>query len=98
MAAIFSLACVFASWKFYERTPLNDSSLSHIFQNHLSGSKEFVEGETDQAPELPLIKFESLVLATDNFSDSNKLGKGGFGIVYKVKDGKTCIEKCHIFV
>ncbi|KAG6517377.1 hypothetical protein ZIOFF_020762 [Zingiber officinale] len=83
LAAIFSLACVFASWKFYEKTTLSDSSLSHIFQNHLSGSKEFIEGETSQAPELPLIKFESLVLATDNFSHSNKLGQGGFGIVYK---------------
>ncbi|XP_042473348.1 putative G-type lectin S-receptor-like serine/threonine-protein kinase At1g61610 isoform X2 [Zingiber officinale] len=83
LAAIFSLACVFASWKFYEKTTLSDSSLSHIFQNHLSDSKEFIEGETSEAPELPLIKFESLVLATDNFSHSNKLGQGGFGIVYK---------------
>lgn len=34
--------------------------------------------------DLPLMKFESLVLATDNFSESKKLGQGGFGPVYKV--------------
>ncbi|KAL7147596.1 hypothetical protein ABFS83_06G118000 [Erythranthe nasuta] len=33
--------------------------------------------------ELPLFKFDVLVDATDRFSNANKLGKGGFGIVYK---------------
>ncbi|CAL9037664.1 unnamed protein product, partial [Musa banksii] len=44
---------------------------------------EFVEGETDRDPELPQIDFGILLLATNNFSESNKLGKGGFGIVYR---------------
>lgn len=29
--------------------------------------------------------FETFRLATDNFSDANKLGQGGFGAVYKVR-------------
>lgn len=33
---------------------------------------------------LPSTDFEVIVKATDNFSNSNKLGEGGFGIVYKV--------------
>ncbi|KAL0341134.1 UNVERIFIED_CONTAM: G-type lectin S-receptor-like serine/threonine-protein kinase [Sesamum radiatum] len=33
--------------------------------------------------ELPLFKFQTLADATDKFSDANKLGKGGFGHVYK---------------
>ena len=28
--------------------------------------------------------FETVKVATDNFSDANKLGEGGFGVVYKV--------------
>lgn len=35
--------------------------------------------------ELPLLEFKDAAIATENFSDSNKLGQGGFGIVYKVK-------------
>lgn len=34
--------------------------------------------------EVPLFKFENLVIATENFDKNNKLGHGGFGPVYKV--------------
>ena len=34
--------------------------------------------------ELPLFTYETLANATENFHESNKLGKGGFGQVYKV--------------
>jgi len=33
---------------------------------------------------IKLFSFDSMVKATDNFSISNRLGQGGFGIVYKV--------------
>ncbi|KAJ0230234.1 Serine-threonine/tyrosine-protein kinase [Hirschfeldia incana] len=33
--------------------------------------------------ELPLIEFEAVLAATKHFSDCNKVGKGGFGTVYK---------------
>ncbi|GJU04406.1 G-type lectin S-receptor-like serine/threonine-protein kinase [Tanacetum coccineum] len=32
---------------------------------------------------IPFYQFEAIQLATDNFSDANKLGQGGFGPVYK---------------
>lgn len=35
--------------------------------------------------EYQVFKFTALKAATDNFSDGNKLGKGGFGPVYKVQ-------------
>jgi len=31
-----------------------------------------------------LFKMETLVAATENFHDNNKLGEGGFGAVYKL--------------
>lgn len=38
----------------------------------------------DKNIEFSFINFEDIVAATDNFSDPNMLGKGGFGKVYKV--------------
>lgn len=48
-------------------------------------SKRDHSGETaaDEL-ELPLFDITTLVIATNKFSDENKLGQGGFGIVYKV--------------
>ncbi|CAE5963041.1 unnamed protein product [Arabidopsis arenosa] len=40
--------------------------------------------------ELPMMELKALAMATNNFSNDNKLGQGGFGIVYKGRllDGK----------
>ncbi|XP_058074995.1 uncharacterized protein LOC131223546 [Magnolia sinica] len=35
--------------------------------------------------DIPFVEFRTIVAATENFSDSNKLGQGGFGPVYKGK-------------
>ncbi|WOH07332.1 hypothetical protein DCAR_0726762 [Daucus carota subsp. sativus] len=45
--------------------------------------------------ELPLVDLKRIVKATDNFSQDNKIGEGGFGPVYKGKmnDGKEIAVK-----
>jgi hypothetical protein len=39
--------------------------------------------EDAENSELPLFALETLAVATGGFSESNKLGEGGFGLVYK---------------
>ena len=42
------------------------------------------EANNDDDHDLPMFDFYSMGVVTDNFSEANKLGQGGFGIVYKV--------------
>ncbi|KAK2360560.1 G-type lectin S-receptor serine/threonine-protein kinase [Trifolium repens] len=60
-------------------------------------STDNVFGELSQAKlqELLLYNFEKLATATNNFHESNKLGQGGFGPVYKgiLQDGKEIAVK-----
>ncbi|WVZ87313.1 hypothetical protein U9M48_033970 [Paspalum notatum var. saurae] len=48
----------------------------------------------DKNIEIPFISFENIVTATDNFSDCNMLGKGGFGKVYKRGHGRVLLGCC----
>ncbi|PKU85730.1 G-type lectin S-receptor-like serine/threonine-protein kinase B120 [Dendrobium catenatum] len=59
----------------------------------LSGSVD--EGLEANGIELPLYSFDSIATATNNFNNSNKLGEGGFGHVYKgvLPDGKDIAVK-----
>ena len=41
--------------------------------------------EREEDLELPLFDLDTILNATDNFSNDNKLGEGGFGPVYKVR-------------
>lgn len=46
---------------------------------------DILDSEKQEESYLPMFKYEKLAVATNNFSLSNKLGKGGFGSVYMGK-------------
>ncbi|XP_066346035.1 G-type lectin S-receptor-like serine/threonine-protein kinase B120 isoform X2 [Miscanthus floridulus] len=50
-----------------------------LMLRYLSTSNEL----GDKNEEFPFVSFDDIVAATDNFSDCNMLGRGGFGKVYK---------------
>ena len=42
-----------------------------------------IDGQNED-PELPFYGLATIAIATNKFSSNNKLGEGGFGLVYKV--------------
>ena len=59
------------------------------FNLHCEAEVEILEVESLQ------FNLASIRNATDNFSDSNKLGQGGFGAVYKVTKEKKILNSNH---
>ncbi|KAI9128028.1 hypothetical protein K1719_001021 [Acacia pycnantha] len=53
------------------------------------------DGELISSEELVFMSFATIKFATDDFSDSNKLGQGGFGTIYKgvLPDGNEIAVK-----
>ncbi|XP_042944347.1 G-type lectin S-receptor-like serine/threonine-protein kinase At1g11330 isoform X3 [Carya illinoinensis] len=62
---------------------------------HGEGNHLAVSMNKDKLEELPILSREELASATNNFDQSNKLGQGGFGPVYrgKLPDGQEVAVK-----
>lgn len=52
--------------------------------NNVPSKNDCSNERTDAGKKLAKFDFTTLVVATNNFSNENKLGHGGFGSVYKV--------------
>ncbi|KAJ4745347.1 Serine/threonine-protein kinase [Rhynchospora pubera] len=95
-SVLILVASAFLWWKFIHRSKVKDSlnissksqqlSLDFPSRQDFSSPSHFAyESEEGQKFELPLFTFDCLAIATNNFGSSNKLGEGGFGLVYKGK-------------
>ncbi|ESQ28801.1 hypothetical protein EUTSA_v10018118mg [Eutrema salsugineum] len=82
---------IFCFWKRRQKRSISIKTSIDQVKSQDSLMKEVVipsrrfksrENNTDDL-ELPLMEFEAVSMATNNFSNANKLGQGGFGIVYK---------------
>ncbi|XP_062022001.1 G-type lectin S-receptor-like serine/threonine-protein kinase At1g11410 isoform X3 [Rosa rugosa] len=58
---------------------------STVPHDEAGGGADNIEIGRQKDQELPLFSFSTIKTATDNFADTNKLGEGGFGPVYKGK-------------
>ncbi|VAH53777.1 unnamed protein product [Triticum turgidum subsp. durum] len=83
IASILILACIISLvWICKSRGKRRIKETKNKYTGQLSKNSKSNELENETI-ELPYICFEDVVTATDNFSDYNMLGKGGFGKVYK---------------
>ncbi|KAJ9686805.1 hypothetical protein PVL29_015586 [Vitis rotundifolia] len=71
------------NWKENRATPAVHLYDSERRAKHLIDSEQFRE-EDKKGIDVPFFHLEDKLAATNNFSDANKLGQGGFGPVYKV--------------
>ncbi|KAK7335541.1 hypothetical protein VNO80_27442 [Phaseolus coccineus] len=93
LGSLATVACITAFgivWK--KKKARKPDRASTRIQESLHESERHVKGliglgsleEKDiEGIEVPCYTFASILAATDNFSDSNKLGRGGYGPVYK---------------
>ncbi|RWR84406.1 G-type lectin S-receptor-like serine/threonine-protein kinase [Cinnamomum micranthum f. kanehirae] len=95
------LACIFLLWRrkakqreHKENQNKKGKGMLHFnLHKRLKASNDSSDGNSTlndnvqgaAAAELPLFGFSIVAIATNNFSDENKLGEGGFGPVYKGK-------------
>ncbi|TKW06779.1 hypothetical protein SEVIR_7G262900v4 [Setaria viridis] len=81
IACVLLLSCAALVWrcKYRAGKQHKKEARKRIMLEYLRSTDE----DGNNNVELPYISFKDLVVATDNFSDSNMLGKGGFGKVYK---------------
>nr|XP_027084496.1 G-type lectin S-receptor-like serine/threonine-protein kinase At1g11330 isoform X1 [Coffea arabica] len=95
IALISFCGCLCWKWMAKQKGKEQQAKVSSTEEVHRV--EDMITVTVDQAKfeELPLFTYEALAKATDNFQSNNKLGKGGFGPVYKGKllDGQEIAVK-----
>lgn len=76
---------------FVSKSGFSERSQDLLMNEGVLSSNREQSGESNMDDiELPLFDFSTITMATNNFSEENKLGQGGFGSVYKVSSFNRC--------
>ncbi|KAF7062871.1 hypothetical protein CFC21_069425 [Triticum aestivum] len=92
VSSLLIFVCVVFIWAYVNRgNHASKGVWQRIMRVYSRTCKELVDSNT----EFPILRFRTIVVATNNFSESSILGQGGFGNVYKGKleDGKDIAVK-----
>ncbi|CAJ2670542.1 unnamed protein product [Trifolium pratense] len=76
VAIVVLLSCVYCMWKKKRKDEM-------LQQSNQDSSEEEIGGQSNTHSSLPFFSLKTIITATRNFSQENKLGQGGFGSVYK---------------
>ncbi|KAK2350674.1 G-type lectin S-receptor serine/threonine-protein kinase RKS1 [Trifolium repens] len=76
VAIVVLLSCVYCMWKKKRKDKM-------LQQSNQDSSGEEIDAQSNTRSNLPFFSFKTIITATRNFSQENKLGQGGFGTVYK---------------
>ncbi|KAJ0477857.1 putative protein kinase RLK-Pelle-DLSV family [Helianthus annuus] len=68
-----------------KRQKRDDRRILEMMANESFRNSSDIESDGKKGSDVMLFSFAAIVTATNDFSDQNKLGKGGFGPVYKGK-------------
>ncbi|CAO2176289.1 unnamed protein product [Urochloa humidicola] len=80
LAALLAFICTLFIWIYWFRGKQGSKKiLTMLMLGDMGSTHELADRKID----LPLISFREISIATQNFSDSGILGRGGFGTVYK---------------
>ncbi|XP_062199407.1 G-type lectin S-receptor-like serine/threonine-protein kinase RKS1 [Phragmites australis] len=84
LASVLMLTCIFFVWfrKSRDKRRSNESE-KKLMPGSERTSSELGEGNRTEDLEFPSIQFSDIVAATNNFSGTCMIGRGGFGKVYK---------------
>ncbi|KAI8021725.1 G-type lectin S-receptor-like serine/threonine-protein kinase [Camellia lanceoleosa] len=102
IGSIIIVVCTYISWKWIvKHRGMKNKSNMKVFKKWSLSSECNTEMllldnlNRIKLEELPLFDFEKLAIATNEFHETNKLGQGGFGPVYKGKlpDGQEIAVK-----